>query len=122
MKDKTMDKTKIHDINIINRVVQTALFCFDLAAQLKENFFFTYAERLQKAVLGFYINVTEATDTSSSEEYLNFMNITRQSLLETAYILSFLNEKQLLCDEVRTQVVKELEQLTTDLGNNQLAA
>ncbi|MBN2246850.1 MAG: four helix bundle protein [Candidatus Aminicenantes bacterium] len=113
-----MKKTKIHDINIINRAVQSALFCFDLATQLKEIFFFTYAERLKKAALGFYINVTEATESSSVEEYLNFINITRQSLLETAYILSFLNEKQLLCDEVSTQIVNDLEQLTADLGNN----
>jgi len=117
-----MNKTKIHDIDIINRVVQTALFCFDLAAQLKENFFFTYAERLQKAVLGFYINVTEATESSSIEEYLNFMNVTRQSLLETAYILSLLNEKNLLCDEVSCKIVNELEELTLKLGNSQLAA
>ena len=116
-----MKPPRIQDMEIWDVVIETAMYGLSLTAKLKEKYFYRFADKLQEAVLGFYLNIAEGSQAATRTQFLQSLQLARRSLLDTAYILTLLREKQLVSRRMARLMVPRLEELSLEIGRYELA-
>lgn len=106
---------EILETEIWDRVVEMALFGFTLTARLKEKFRYRIADKLQEAVLGFYLNIADGGAVSSGDSPRRSLMVARRCLLDTAYILTLLREEQLVSGRMARLMIPRLEELSFEI-------
>ncbi|SDK74768.1 four helix bundle protein [Catalinimonas alkaloidigena] len=64
-------------------------------------------------------NITEGSGSTSSKEFIHFLNIARRSVFENANVLIMMQQRQLLAEEQANQLLDELDMLCRKLTNFQ---
>lgn len=117
-----MNNARIQDMEIWDRILEVAMFGFTLTAQLKEKYRYRIADSLQQAVLGFYLNIAEGSASESADQVRDSLSVARRSLLDTAYIVTLLQEKRLVSGRMARLMVPRLEALSLEISRFQPAA
>jgi four helix bundle protein len=115
MKDDTSDKSKeqrakprgtsratrrphwcFEDLEIRNKAVDLAVKFHLIAERLDKRRLYRYAEQLRAAGLSISNNIAEGWGSTHKQEFIQFLNITRRSLFEDAFMLLVFDELGLL--------------------------
>ena len=101
---------RFEDLEIWKKAVDLAVKCHRIAERLDRRRLYRYAEQLRAAGLSISNNIAEGSGSVHKQQFIQFLNITRESLFENASMLlvferlgllesSELNELLLDCDE-----------------------
>ena len=117
-----ISRPRIQDTDIWDRIVETAMYGLSLTGRLKERYRYRFAEKLQQAVLGFYLNIADGSNATSQDQYQQALLVAKRSLLDTAHILTLLRERRLVSARMAGLMIPRLEELSLEIGRYQLAA
>ena len=82
----------------------------DIADDLEKRRLYRFAEQVRGAGLSMSNNIAEGSGSSSNKEFAQFLNIARRSTFENANMVIVFEDRGLIKDGTRDELLSDLEQ------------
>jgi four helix bundle protein len=106
-----MNKFRFQDLQIWQLAIRIADELFDLADELEKKKLYRFAEQLRGAGMSMSNNIAEGSGSSSTRDFIQFLNIAKRSTFENANILILLERRSILTKERLENLLSELDKL-----------
>ena len=104
------------DLEVWRKANQLAHEVFDLTETFPRSYLFDLTSQLRRAVLSIPTNLAEGCATSHSKEPVQFVNISKRSVSEAQYLLSFAFERKLVKESQFHNINERYEEVNRMLG------
>lgn len=92
--------TSYKELTIWQKTDELAHQVFNLTETFPRSYLFDLTSQLRRSALSIPTNIAEGCASFHTKEFLQFLNITRRSLSETQYLLSFAHQRALIGQEL----------------------
>ena len=106
---------RFEDLDIWKSSIKLTATLFDVAEDLEKKKHFRFAEQLRAASLSISNNIAEGSGSDFTKEFKVFLNYSRRSLFETANMLLFLQNKDILKKEKINGLLEGLDILSRQI-------
>lgn len=114
-----MAKFRFEDLEIWKNAIKISQQIFDISDGLQKHHYYRWAEQLRASGLSISNNIAEGSGSNSKKEFIQFLNISRRSVFETANILFILLNRELIKNEIFQELIDALENLSRQIYNFQ---
>jgi four helix bundle protein len=102
---------RFEDLEIWQRAAAMTHRLSDIADRLAERHLYRFAEQLRAAGLSTPNNIAEGSGSTSTREFVQFLNIARRSTFENASMLVIFSQRGLVTSEDLDSLLPELDEL-----------
>jgi len=114
-----MVKFRFMDLEIWKLAIKIANRLFDIADELEKRHLYRFAEQLRAAGMSMSNNIAEGSGSFSDKDFANFLNYARRSTFENANISILLCMRDLITEEIRNELLDDLNHLSRKITNFQ---
>jgi len=107
-----MGRFRFENLEIWQRAAETARKLFKIADTLEEKRRYRFAEQLRGAALSMSNNIAEGSGSTSSREFIRFLDIARKSTFENASMMLIFAQDQIIPEEQKIEVLQDLDELS----------
>ncbi len=108
---------RFEDMEIWKDSIDIADDLYHFADRAEKKNHYRFAEQMRGASLSISNNIAEGSGSFSHKEFAQFLNISRRSLFECANILIVFLRKDIISNEEKEKVFKELKSLSQRITN-----
>jgi four helix bundle protein len=101
---------RFQDLEIWKKAIEIANKLLDIADDLEKRRLYRFAEQVRGAGLSMSNNIAEGSGSSSNKEFAQFLNIARRSTFENANMVIVFEDRGLIKDGTRDELLSDLEQ------------
>jgi len=102
---------RFENLEIWQRAAALSHRLTDIADRLAEQHFYRFAEQLRAAGLSTPNNIAEGSGSTSSREFVQYLNIARRSAFENASMLVIFAQRGFVSTEELDSLLRELDEL-----------
>jgi four helix bundle protein len=102
---------RFENLEVWKRAIDIGRRLFDIANGLERERLYRFAEQLRGAGLSISNNIAEGSGSHPKKEFIQFLNIARRSTFENANMIILFQMEGLLSNEVKTQLLTDLDEL-----------
>ena len=110
-----MAKFRFEDLEIWKNSIKISDQIFDISDDLQKRHFYRWAEQLRASGLSISNNIAEGSGSNSKKEFIQFLNISRRSVFETANVLFILVKRKIINKNLFKELIAHLEQLSKQI-------
>jgi four helix bundle protein len=114
-----MVKFRFQDLEIWKLAIKIANKLFDISDELERKHLYRFAEQLRAAGMSMSNNIAEGSGSFSNKDFANFLNYARRSTFENANISILLSMRNLISEEIRDELLEDLDHLGRKITNFQ---
>lgn len=112
-----MAQFRFEDLEIWKMAIQISMKLFDIADRLEDQKLFKFAEQLRAAGLSLTNNISEGSGSFTNIDFVNFLKFSRRSVFECANMIYVFKLRNLISEEEKTVLWKDLEILSRSTVN-----
>ena len=106
---------RFEDLEIWKKAIKLADSIFNVADDLEKRKLFRFAEQLRSSSISVSNNIAEGSGSDYSKDFKVFLNYSRRSLFETANMLLFLRNKNVLKEKSINGLLEDLDVLSRQI-------
>ena len=104
------------DLNVWKKSDQVAHKIFDLSEKFPKIYQFDLTSQIRRSALSIPTNIAEGSASIHTKDFLQFLNISRRSLNETRYLVSFASKRGLIENNHRDKLESDLQEISKMLN------
>ena len=112
-------KFRFQDLEIWRMAIEIAGELFDIADALDRKRFYRFAEQLRGAGMSMSNNIAEGSGSTSTKEFLQFLNVAKRSTFENANIMILLQKRDLVSTQQLEKMLDRLDHLCRKISRFQ---
>lgn len=104
------DRFRFQGLRIWERAIDIGNALYDIADDLEARKLFRFADQLRGAALSISNNVAEGSGSTSTKEFIQFLNIARRSVFENANMVIVFAQRGMIPERQRDELLDMLEE------------